>query len=315
MDALSDMLDALRLSGGIYFRCEFGAPWGMSMGPGEAADFHIVVRGSAWLRLHGADKPVPLRSGDIVVFPHGDAHSIADAPDTKPVPATQIARDLTDGGYGPLSHGGDGLGATVLCGYFRIDRDDGHPLLGALPRLMHVRSDDQASLAQLRSIVDLIVAETETGQPGQLSVVNRLVEVLFIQIVRAYLRQAELPQGVLAGIGDRQIGRALGQMHRQPGSPWTVDTLAAEARMSRSAFASRFRQLVGVTPMHYLTNWRMQTAKRLFADPRSSTAAVATDLGYQSDASFSKAFKKVTGVGPGAYRRVRRAGPIGTERA
>jgi AraC-like DNA-binding protein len=315
VDALSDILNALRLSGGIYFRCDFGAPWGMRMGPGEAADFHIVVRGSAWLRLNEADIPIALRSGDIIVFPRGDAHCIADAPDTEPVPAALIAQNRTDDGYGPLSHGGDGPGATVLCGYFQLDRDDGHPLLNALPRLMHVRSDDPTSLAQLRAIVELIVAETESGRPGQQGVVNRLVEVLFIQIVRSYLQQADLPAGVLAGVADRHIGSALGLMHRRPGAQWTLDALATEARMSRSAFATRFRNVVGMTPMHYLTGWRMQKAKRLLADGRLSTAAVAAEVGYLSEASFSKAFKKAIGSGPGAYRRMQGNASTGGSRA
>jgi transcriptional regulator GlxA family with amidase domain len=147
------------------------------------------------------------------------------------------------------------------------------------------------------------IHETRTAKPGAEAVVNRLAEVLFVQMVRAYIAQAEAPQGMLAAIADRQIGAALRHMHQALREPWTLARLAQQVGMSRSAFAARFSQLVGQTPLQYLTFWRMQKARELLSDTRLATAAIAERVGYQSEASFSKVFKKVIGTGPGTYRR------------
>ncbi len=303
MDVLSDILRSVHLGGGVHFRCEFTAPWGMDMKPAPVAEFHIVVRGNCWLRIGGRSAPIALQGGDLVAFPHGDAHSLVDAPEGAALPAEEIVQGQNLDHYGPVTYGGSGLPATVLCGYFQFDRDHPHPLVTALPSVIHIRGTDSYDFTWLQTAINFMIHETKTAKPGAEAVVNRLAEVLFVQMVRAYIAQAEAPPGMLAAIADKQIGAALRLMHQAPQQPWTLAALAQRVGMSRSAFAARFNQLVGQTPMQYLTFWRMQKARELLSETRLSTGAIAEQVGYQSEASFGKVFKKTVGTGPGAYRR------------
>jgi AraC-like DNA-binding protein len=303
VDVLSDILKSIHLGGGVYFRCEFSAPWGMEIRPTPVAEFHVIVRGNCWLRLSGRSDPIPLHGGDLVAFPHGDAHTLVDAPQGAALPAEEIVRGQSLEHYGPVTYGGGGLPTAVLCGYFEFDRDHPHPLVAALPDLIHIRGTDGHDFAWLQTALNFMIHETRAAKPGAEAVVNRLTEVLFIQVVRAYLEQSAAPAGMLAALADRQIAMALQFMHQDPQQPWTLASLAGRAGMSRSAFAARFNRLVGRTPMHYLTFWRMQKARALFAETRLGTAAVAERVGYRSEAAFSKAFKKAVGKGPGAFRR------------
>ncbi len=303
MDVLSDILRSIHLGGGVYFRCEFSAPWGMEIKPTPVAEFHVIVRGNCWLRIAGRSDPIPLQGGDLVAFPHGDAHSLIDAPDGMARPAEEIVQGQNLDHYGPVTYGGTGLPATVLCGYFQFDRDHPHPLVAALPALIHIRGTDSHDFAWLQTALNFMIHETRAARPGAEAVVNRLVEVLFVQLVRAYIEQSQAPPGMLAAIADKQIGAALQLMHQAPQDPWTLATLAQQVGMSRSAFAARFNQLVGQTPMQYLMFWRMQRARELLAATRLSIAAIAERVGYQSEAAFNKAFTKAVGTGPGAYRR------------
>jgi len=303
MDVLTDILQSLHLKAGVYFRCEFSAPWGMEIRPTPVAEFHVVTRGSCWLRLASRRNPIPLQGGDVVVFPHGEAHALVDAPDRKAAPAESIVGNRSLEHYGPVVYGGDGVPAHVLCGYFEFDRESRHPLVAALPSLIHIRGADAEEFAWLQTVIRFIAHETRDARPGSDAVVSRLAEVLFIQILRAYVQRADAPAGFLAALAHKHIGEALAQMHGAPEKPWSVAALGARAALSRSAFAARFTQLVGRPPMEYLSALRMAKARALLADARSSTAAVAEQVGYRSEAAFSKTFKKMTGTGPGAYRR------------
>ena len=303
MDVLSDILQSLRLGGGVYFRCEFSAPWGMDIKRTVLPEFHVIVRGTCWLRMKGLRKPLALHGGDVVAFPHCDAHAILDSPDGKPVPAEKIIEGQSLENYGPVRYGGRGLAVTMLCGYFRFDQDGRHPFIAALPSLIHIRAIDSHDFAWLHTTLNFMVQEALAARTGSEAVVNRLAEVLFIQMVRAHVQQSGTPTGFLAALANRRIGTALGGIHQTPAQPWTLAKLAKRAGMSRSAFAARFNELVEQTPMKYLTFWRMQKAKELLRDTPLSTAAVAERVGYQSDAAFSRVFKKTIGMGPGAYRR------------
>lgn len=303
MDVLSDILRSVHLGGGVYFRCEFSAPWGMDIKPTEVAEFHIVVRGNCWLRMPDRSAPIALHGGDLVAFPRGHAHSLVDAPDGATRPAEEIIEGQNLDDYGPVTHGGSGLPASVLCGYFKLDREHPHPLVAALPSLIHIRGTDSHEFAWLQTAMNFMIHETREARPGTEAVVNRLAEVLFVQMVRAYIAQSDAPPGMLAAIADRKIGAALRHMHQAPQQPWTLASLAQRVGMSRSAFAALFSQLVGQTPMHYLAYWRMQKARELLSETRLGTAAIAERVGYQSEASFGKVFKKIMGKGPGAYRR------------
>ena len=180
MDVLSDILRSVHLGGGVYFRCEFSAPWGMDIKPTQVAEFHIIVRGNCWLRMPGRSAPVPLQGGDLVAFPHGDAHSLVDAPESVALPAEEIVQGQNLDDYGPVTYGGSGLPATVLCGYFQFDRDHPHPLVAALPSLIHIRGTDSHDFAWLQTAINFMIHETRTAKPGSEAVVNRLAEVLFV---------------------------------------------------------------------------------------------------------------------------------------
>jgi AraC-like DNA-binding protein len=299
-DALSDILQSVRLSGGVYFRCEFTAPWGMEIPANPDAEFHVVVRGQCWLTRPGQKEAIPLLAGDVAVFLDGSRHRLLDTPHGKALSPERIIGDQNLANFGPVVHGGGGTPVTILCGYFRFSRDSAHPLLAALPDFMHIRG---AQSAEADAIISLMQRETLHAAPGTEAVVDRLSEVLFIQILRAHIQQSEDVAGMLAALRDRKICAALGCMHRYPEKRWTLESLARELGMSRSAFAARFSALVGQAPMEYLTAWRIERARRMLRDTRLSTAAIAEKVGYGSEAAFGKAFKRWVGSGPGAYRR------------
>jgi AraC-like DNA-binding protein len=303
MDVLSDVLSSIHLGGGVYFHCEMTSPWGMAIPRTEVAEFHVIVRGQCWLRLPDRPEPVMLQGGDVVAFLHGGAHGLVDAPTS----AEQSVAEILDGQnlehFGPVRHGGGGVPMSMLCGYFEFDRNSAHPLVAALPPFIHLRGTGLSEFSWLQTALNFMIHETMAAKPGSEAVVGRLAGVLFVQMVRAYLEQTESPPAVLAAIADRQIGAALSLMHKAPARTWTLELLARESGMSRSALASRFHQLVGDTPMQYLTMWRMQLARRLLAESALGTAAIAERVGYQSEAAFSKAFKKAVGMAPGAFRK------------
>ncbi len=269
----------------------------------RTAEFHVVVRGTCWLRMPGRSEPIALQGGDLVAFLHGASHRLADAPARATPPVEKMLEGQSIEHYGPVIHGGGGLPASILCGYFEFDRDSVHPLVSALPEFIHLRGTDNAEFVWLQTALNFMVHETRTARPGAEAVVNRLAGVLFVQMVRAYLEQSESPPAMLAAIADKHIGAVLELMHEAPQYAWTLETLAKRAGMSRSALATRFHALAGHTPMQYLTLWRMQLARRLLGEKALSTAAIAERVGYRSEAAFSKTFKKVVGKGPGAYRR------------
>lgn len=303
MDALTDILSSLHLGGGIYFRCELTAPWGMDIGETPVAEFHVVTRGTCWVKVAGEEAPVCLNAGDLVVFPHGHAHLLLDAPESSAMPPAALIGEQTIENYGPVVYGRGGSPAHILCGYFEFERKAGSPLMDALPPFIHLQGTDATEFSWLQTTINFISHEIRNARPGTAAVVNRLVEVLFTQIMRAYIEQAETPPGILGAIADAKLGLALNAMHQRPEHPWSLDALAQKAGMSRTAFAQRFHALAKQTPMHYLTLWRMQKAKVMLATSNLSMLTIAEKVGYQSEASFGKAFKKCMGISPGACRR------------
>ena len=305
MDIFGDILESIHLGGGVRFRCDLGAPWGMNLPRGDQAEFHFVVRGNAWLRVPGLAQPLALQGGDFVAMLGGGEHSLSDQPDGLAPPIDELLgqQALTD--YGPVRFGGDGRSTQLLCGYFSFDRSACHPLVSALPSLVHLSGGDLPQAAWLQTTLQFMQHETQIGRPGAEAVVNRLVGVLFIYMMRRHYELHAGTTGILAGMADRHISMALGAMHEAPQTPWSLDMLARRIGLSRSAFAVRFHQLVGQTPMQYLAVWRMQRARRLLLDTTLSTAAIAERVGFESVAAFAKSFKKMLGTPPGAYRHQR----------
>lgn len=300
MDALSDILQTIHLRSSVYFRRDFSAPWGMRIDAGEFAQFHLIVRGQCFLQDQHHTKPLALSGGDIVVFPTGETHSLCDRPGRRLHPGRKVVESLQ---RGETIFKGDGPATTLVCGHFEFDRTLDHPFLRDLPSLIHLTDTDRRQLRWLETSTNIIIQEAGSANPGADVVVNRLTEVLFIQIVRAYMLQNEVSEGYLAALKDGQISEALRIIHSAPQISWTLENIARNIGMSRSAFARRFKQLVGLTPMDYLTRWRMEKARELLNNRKLSIIDIAEQVGYLSEAAFSRAFKRRFRQTPGALRR------------
>lgn len=303
-DVLAAVMDAVRLHGQVFCRSELRAPWGMALRASDFAHFHIVERGGAWLAIEGT-APMALAGGDVVVVPHGAGHTLTDAPasPTRPL-AAMVRRARAGGGCAIVQAGGRGAETHLVCGAFRFEHPDAHPLVALLPAVIHLRPQQSAVSEWLQSTVRFLLAETREPRPGTEAVVSRLTDVIFVQVLRAWIETlAEGRGGWLGALRDRQMGAALARLHEAPERPWTTATLAGAVGMSRSRFAARFTALVGQPPLTYLSRWRLQRAARLLEDPALSLGDVAARVGYESESAFSKAFRRRYGAPPGAYRR------------
>jgi AraC-like DNA-binding protein len=304
MDVLTDLIDTLRLRGTAYCRTELTAPWGIELPPSAVAHFHVVQEGSCWIQLADESAGTRLNAGDLVVIPHGRGHRLVDDPRNATVALGDLVREHVSGTRPVIRHGGGGPLTAFVCGAFHFEDRDDHPLLGVLPRLIHVAGRESRTPPWLESTLRFLSDELRRGDPGSETIVARLIDIIFVQTIRAWMEQAPAAQGGwLAALRDPQIGRALGLMHRSPELPWTVSSLGSELAMSRSGFAARFTQLVGESPMLHLFRWRMWLAADLLRRGNLAIADVATRIGYDSEMAFSKAFKRHFGVPPGVYRR------------
>ena len=318
-DALSEVLSAVHLSGSVFFEVTAKAPWVAEAPPAEqitreiapgaqhTIEYHLVTEGSCWIALVGnnASEPIQLHQGDIVVVPHGDPHVVSSAPGMRAEPRLDFYRKSKESDE-PflLQTGGDGPGdARLICGFFNCDVRPFNPLLDSLPRLMRVGRDTSASHGLLGQFIRFATAEMGNKRAGSQSVINRLSELMFVEVIRLHMNQLEVSNiGWLAGLRDPLVGRALTLLHARPSHAWTLEELASEAAASRSVLADRFTQLVGYPPIQYLTQWRMQMAARRLADPGARVAAIAHEVGYESEAAFSRAFKKFVGRSPTQWR-------------
>jgi AraC-like DNA-binding protein len=314
MDALSDVLRAVRLSGAFFFDVHARAPWvaetplGKSvvgaMFPGTGSDhlisYHAILEGSCWCTIEG-EPPIKLEAGDIVVLPHGDTHVLATEPGMRKAPNMSMYRRPDDGRLpSRIAVGTDeGAPAHFVCGFLGCDSRPYNPLLTALPRVIRVSDHGSGALgAYFRAAL-----EESKGRMGGECMLGRISELMFVDVVRRYLET--LPEGRmtwLAGLRDPYVGRALTALHEFPARDWTIESLAHEAALSRSAFAERFVEFVGQPPMQYLTNWRMQLATSYLRNGTESIASVANRVGYDSEAAFSRAFKKSVGSPPSEWR-------------
>ena len=294
MDILSDYLKTFRLNAHVFIHTSYCGSWAVDTSGEQKATFHMIARGTAWLHLPDNEEPIALRSGDVVVFPHDAVHTLSNNENPPPPeqPRNQSARPED---AGPRTH--------LICGHFEFERHQWNPLLNALPEVMVIKSEETANTALMDDIIRNIIYETEAEGAGSDVVIDKLSEVLFIHVVRSYMQQQSTSQGFIAALTDRQISMAIAALHAKPGTQWSVEVLANEASMSRSAFAKRFSTLVNMTPMQYVTCWRMQLAHEQFSTTAASVAQVSEELGYQSEATFAKAFKRHFGLGPGAVRK------------
>lgn len=298
-DLLSDILSGLRFQASSYFCSDFAGAWGIDSGGQGQGEFHILVRGQAWLMLPDAP-PRLLSSGDVVLLPQGQAHRISASVEAETVAGAALVAELQSG----HNRFADGVaGATLLCGNFQYCQPL-HPLLVNLPPLIHLEERQSPLLAGLRHLVVSLAHELQQQPQGAALIQNRLTEVLIIQLLRLFI-QSEPQLTFLAAFSDRTLSQALTLMHQYPARNWTVETLGREVGMSRSAFSARFQQQVGDTPMNYLLQWRMQQAQGLLEAGQLSVLAVAEQVGYRSEVAFRKAFRRVMGLPPGQVRSVK----------
>lgn len=302
MDPFDDLFATLQVRSALFARLEGRGAWGLAKTGGETARYGLVTRGRCLLEMQGQPRPVELVQGDCFLVPHGTPYVLRDDPLTPPVSCRTL---LPHARTGHVELGaGSGEGATLLCGWFGFDAHALQPLAHLLPPLLHVRMDSSRAEA-IQGTMQLLALETLQPGMGSGLVVGRLAEVLLVQAVRAHV--AQLPEGEsgwVAALADARLGEALRAMHEDMARPWTVDALAAKAKLSRSAFAARFRQRVGRSPLDYLTRWRMVKAGQMLRRGGLSLGQVAAKVGYESEAAFSKAFKREMGAAPGAWRAV-----------
>ena len=314
MDALSDVLQAIRLSGAVFFDVRAASPWvaetprgreivaGMFPGSDHLISYHILIAGDCYAELDG-EPPVRLEAGDVIVFPHGDTHVLTSRLGMRKPPDLSLYRRPSEGHLPfSLSVGAGGAeSAQFVCGFLGCDSRPYNPLLGALPRMLRVKDSNGGAIDTL---VRFALRESAAPRMGGGAVLGRLSELMFVDVVRRYVESMPRERtDWLAGLRDPFIGRALAALHRAPSNPWTLEILAREIGLSRSAFAERFTQFVGHPPMHYLSNWRMQLAANFLRSGGEGVLAVANRVGYESEAAFSRAFKKAVGMPPGEWRQ------------
>lgn len=331
LDTLSDVLRRIHLQGTLLFHVVGKAPWvveappasgiaaAVMPGAGHVMAYHVVASGACWGAVVG-EPPVRAGPGDVLVYARGDAHVLSSAPGMRadypvnpfflspqqrpPFFLSVEGRDVR--AAQPGADGVAGESTALICGFFGCDAQPFNPLLANLPRLLHVRHSDDAGQSLIGQFIRTAVAESSRRRPGGEAVLERLSEMMFVDLVRSYLDGLPTDQtGWLAGLRDRHVGRALTLLHEKPSQRWTVETLADRAGISRSALHDRFVLLIGQAPMQYLTNWRMQLASGLLVHTDAPILSVALDVGYESESAFVRAFKKATGLPPGQWRRER----------
>jgi len=314
LDPITDIFRTMHVTAFGQHRLEASAPWGLiqegraeekatpsgkKISPTDLAHFAMLSRGNCWLSVEGIPEPIPLTGGDCILLARGTSFVLRDSLKTRPKRHFRevAARD----GSNVAHYGGGGAPTTIVCGSLSFDRASLRPITQLLPSFILIKADQAHTLA-LHNTMQALAAEMAEQAPGSEVVATRLGEVLFIQALRAYIASVpERNKGWLRAIFDSQMGTALSAIHDSVKTPWTVESLAAAAGMSRSAFAARFKALLGQTPLEYVTEWRMQKAMQLLEQRDKKLIDVARSVGYESDAAFSKAFKRVVGANPGEY--------------
>ncbi|MCU7885433.1 MAG: AraC family transcriptional regulator [Candidatus Thiodiazotropha sp. (ex Lucinoma annulata)] len=302
-DPLGETLHLLRLNGTFYCRSELTAPWGIELPPFEGRMmFHVVTAGHCWLEVEG-EEPHLLQQGSLALVPHGNGHCIRSKPTDETLPLFDIPVERVSDRYEIMRHGGDGELTHLTCGVVRFDHVAGQQLIALLPKVLQIDTWADEEGSWLQSTLRFIAREARELRPGGETVITHLADILIIQAIRSWLDSApDANRGWLAALRDKYVGKALAAIHREPEKDWTVASLAKEVGMSRSGFSARFTDLVGDSAMRYLTQWRMQLARAQLLETSDSLSVLANRLGYQSEAAFCRAFKRVFGVSPGSIR-------------
>ena len=303
-DPLADALQVLRPQGAMYTRSHMTAPWGMAIPPMEGfLMFHVVTAGSCVLSVDG-NEPRRLQRGDLALVPRGAGHSLMDAIGSPVSPLFELPCERVSERYEIIRHGGGGASTEMVCGTVQFDHPAAKQLIALLPPLICIDSSSPLQTEWLHSTLAFMAAEANEMRVGGEAIITRLVDVLIIQAIRAWIEKDPAAQtGWLRALRDKQIGRAIAMLHRDPSQDWTLAGLASAVAMSRSAFAARFAELVEMPVMQYVAQWRMQVAYSMLQEPHARIADLASRLGYNSEAAFSRAFKRHTGINPSEVRR------------
>jgi len=304
----SDLLQGIRVRRCVYFQPTFGAPWGLAL-EGVVTHFHYVLGGTGWVQVGGASEAIPVGTGDLVVVPRGRPHVMYDAPGTRPVNFFEIVNTHGIDSSGALRAGGSGALTRFLCGGFQLENGAASVLLAVLPPVLLIRGHGDGASHWLPAAANQLLEELQSGKPYRDPVVTRLVDVFFMQAVRAYLNDNadHVETGWLAALRDKRIGQALALMHSQPDERWTVASLASRLAISRSAFAERFSRILGEPPHRYLARFRINVASERLLATDDKISSIAAAAGYRSLPAFSKAFKQELGASPIEYRRMGRS--------
>lgn len=317
MDALSDVLRVAQLTGGVFLHAEFFAPWciaariprehcGPALGPGaHLIIYHYVVEGDFHIRVEGENgEGLVIGAGEIVLLPRNDPHLMGSDLRLPPVEGRDIVEPPKGDGLFAIHHGGAGRCTRMVCGFLGCASVESNPVISSLPPLLKLKVEQGGAAEWIRSTFQYAAEEVSKGRPGSEAALAKLSELLFVETVRRYVEGLPDSQtGWLAGLREPYVARALALLHRDITRRWTVDDLGREVGLSRSALADRFIRLIGLPPMHYLANWRMQIAAEKLRKTNASLAQIADIVGYESEPAFSRAFKKAFGLAPATWRR------------
>ncbi len=317
MDALSDLLQVVKLNGALFLEARFTAPWcveshaghsssGVFAGTEHVVFFHVITKGRCRVRLSGGSDVLDLETGDLILMAHNDEHVLGSDLQLAPVDADPLARPAGPGGLLTMEHGGGGEETRLMCGFLSCNPQLSRPLLDALPRMLRIPLGDGPAAKWLLGLLQQGARENSAPGPGSGTMLAKLAELLFVEAMRRHIEALPPHQvGWLAGLRDRHVGRALAMLHEQPTGDWTVESLAGRVGLSRSALAQRFTELIGQPPMQYLKRWRLNLAAAALKNNGRKVAALAERYGYESEAAFNRAFKREFGLPPAAWRRAR----------
>jgi AraC-like DNA-binding protein len=299
MDALSTILEATRLQCIVYNKIPLAAPWGLDVVKDENSQFWRLVSGSCTIGSPDG-RVIELAEGDLVFVPHGSAHWIADKATSLRMPSPEFVKARREGI--PVFNS-DGEVTTLVAGHFEFDYQPLHPFLKDLPQIIHIKQFVTENQLLLKQVTQLMLEELIDERPGSKVMLRCLSEIMFINIIRAYLDQAAPALGFLSALNDSRISKALKLIQDSPGNDWTLETLSSQVGMSRSVFFNQFKKSVRETPLSYLTNWRIRKARQLLMTDNCNISEIAMNVGYQSEAAFNRVFKAKTGKTPAVYRR------------
>ena len=299
MDALSGVLESVKLKAILYPKFRFTSSWGIEMAQDFRSQFWLLLKGTCYLRVPG-EKVIKMNVGDFIFVPHGSTHRISGKSNTACVPASQFGKAFHSGK--PLFQGKDEE-TIIMGGHFEFAPTVQHPFIKTLPKVIHINNANKELNLWLQQAASLMNEEISDEKIGSQLILERLVDILFVLIIRAYLEQADIKEGFLTALKDTRISNSLKVIHESFEKNWTLHQLAAAAGMSRSLYCREFKKLVGETPLSYLTNWRVLKSREFLSKSNENIGEVASKVGYQSEAAFNRLFKSKIGETPASYRR------------